>query len=562
VLVDALTASFDQSPVAMFVTDGQARIVAANQAFLRLSGYTADQLVGAEAGILKSGRHSRDFFTSLWADLHATGSWSGEIWNRHRSGRVFASQMQINGLLDGDGRVSHYLATVSDVTARKRDEDRGRHARHVDLLTGLPNELLFLDRLGRAFARHRRDRRPMALALINVDGFQIINDNYGFEAGDELLRAMTARLKTCVRDSDTIARLDGDQFGVMLPDLAKRQDVALIARKLLAQISDTYELGYHQRAFVSIRVGLAILPGDGTDAVGLMRAGSIALSHAKALGRNAFAFYAADMNAMASHRLALERDLHDAIAGRQFELHFQPIVESAAAGLIGGEALIRWNRPGHGLVPPADFLPLAEETGLIAPIGDWVIEEVVDTLLANRAAGMAPVRISVNISPRQLRDSDIFERMKHRLEAAGIPVNSLELEISEAALQTVGVKEGDILQKIAGFGIDLSIDNYGAGYSSLQQLRKMSVKTLKIDKLVMRKMGTADDEGVLTEAILAMARTLGIRTVAEGIETETQWQAVRDRNCDFGQGFLFGRPLSKVEFLDFIRQAQLNPAAS
>jgi len=538
----------------MLITDERNRIVACNRAYSKLCGYAAEQLVEETPSLLKSGRHGRDFYEGLWAQLNAAGSWSGEIWNRHRNGRVFAAQVSISAVEVGGDKATHYLAVMEDITARKRQEERARRAQFADPLTGLPNQTLFLDRLNRGCARHRRDKRPAAVGLVNIDGFKTINDSFGFDAGDELLREMTLRLKDCLRDSDTVARLDGDQFGVLLPDLAQQQDVALIAKKMLSRLSDTYTLGYHQRAFVTVGIGLAILPGDGAEATDLMRAAETALRHAKGAGRNMYRFYGKEMNAAALQRLHLERDLHDALHSHQFELHFHPIIGANDSTLTGAEALIRWNRPGHGLVSPAEFLPLAEETGLIVPIGDWVLQEVVDTLIAGKQAGAPPLRISVNISPRQLRDSDVFERMQQRMQGAGISPTCLELELSESALQAITSKEEGVLQKISGFGIDLSIDNYGTGYTSLQQLRKVPVKTLKIDKLFIRNMGADQDEAALTDAILAMARSLGIRTVAEGVETTDQWSFMRERDCDFGQGFLFSKPLTKSEFLAFAKE--------
>jgi EAL domain-containing protein (putative c-di-GMP-specific phosphodiesterase class I) len=302
-----------------------------------------------------------------------------------------------------------------------------------------------------------------------------------------------------------------------------------------------------------VSLGLSLLPDDGVEAEDLIRCAEIALSQAKSSGRNLYRFYAEDMNAEVMARLTLERDLHQAVGSGQFELHFHPIILTNDGSLAGAEALIRWQRPGHGLQAPLDFLPVAEQTGLILPIGDWVLREAVDTLIAAAAAGAPLPRMSVNISPRQLRDSEIFEQMHHRLLAANISPKCLGLEIAESALETITSQEDRVLKKIAGFGIDLTVDNYGSGYTSLRRLCRMPFTELKIDKLFIWNLGRESSDVALIDAMLGMARSLGIRTVGQGIETQEQWEFMRERNCDFGQGYLFSKPLNKVEFLSFAR---------
>jgi len=550
---DFLLESFNQAPVAMLITDHAANIQAVNQAYCKLTGYTPTQIVGATPRLMKSGRHNKDFYDTLWTELTATNKWSGEIWDRHKSGRVYAAQVTINAVLNEENAITNYVAVLTDITARKRDQERASRIAHADTLTGLPDQTLFLDRLDQITSRFHRDKKPAAIGIIDIDGFKTINGSFGFDAGDELLREIALRIKTTVRDSDTVARFEGDQFAVILPDLAHQRDAALIAKKLLARLSDTYDLGRHRSAFVTVSVGLALLPTDSTDVGGLIRCADMARSQAKSAGRNIFSFYSKTMNAAALQRLHLERDLHSAVQNHDFELHFQPIVSTRDSALTAAEALIRWKRPGHGLVSPLDFLPLAEETGLIVPIGDWVLQEVVDCLIACHAKGAPSLRISVNISPRQLRDSEIFERVRQRLAAADIPPDSLVLEIAESALQDITRAEETVLQKIASFGIALSIDNYSAGYTSLQHLRRMQITSLKIDKVFIRNMASDPTDTTLADAILTMAHSLGIRTIADGIETADQWQLMRDKNCDFAQGYLFSKPLTKEEFLIYVR---------
>jgi len=541
----------NQAPSAIFITDENIKVTYSNDEFARITGFLQDQILGLPISAIKPVNENSKIYNIISDELKSTGKWSGEIWNRHKSGRAFYGKIEINAVTDSQNKITNYVGVLCDITAQKRLEERIIKHNRSDPLTGLPDRALFIDRLERLCSHYRRDKAPSMVAVIRIDDFEAITDSYGFDAGDELLRKVTVRLKNCLRDSDTIAILNGDQFAILLPELDKPKDVTHVCKKLLSRLSDTFLIQHDCRVFVTVSIGIASLATDSQLPLELIQCAETALHQASIEGRNLFRFFSKEMNAQIRQRLQIERDLFDAIQLQHLELHFHPILRSSDKTVVGAEALVRWNREGYGQIPPCEFLPIAEETGLIVQIGDWVLTEVANFLIVNKRRGGGKLRISVNISPRQLRDSEIFKMVCETLQENHLPLDSIVLEIQESCIEEITSNEEEVMRKISGMGLDISIDNYGTGYTSLQRLRKLPIKSLKIDKVIIRNLGSDPDQAILTDAIIALSRTLGIKTVADGIETEEQWRYMQDKSCDLAQGYLFSRPMTMDDFIIF-----------
>ena len=460
-----------------------------------------------------------------------------------------SSDLGIAAMRHPSGDVHNYVAVMTDLSASKDAEERIEHQATHDPLTGLPNRTLFLDRLANACSRATREHEEAALLMLDLDRFKLVNDSLGHAAGDQLLRETAGRLLGCVRETDTVARIGGDEFTIIVPNLREIKDVEIVAKKILKELTEPFDVGASEPAFVSASIGIATTPTDATTPDSMMKYADMAMYQAKDEGRNNYRFFSDKMNEDLLQRTEMVRDIHRALANNEFDVYYQPILDSNSGCLVGAEALLRWNRPDGKQVPAVEFITVAEDTGLIIPIGEAVLEKVVNSLVAWRRAGAAPVRVSINLSRRQLRDSNAFEHIRERLTASSISPDSLEFEISEIVLKDETPAIRDALKKLGGFGVGLSVDNFGTGYTSLQHLRKVPVTALKIDKLFIGNLMAEDDNAVLTDAIIAMAHSLGIRIVAEGVESDEQWQRLRERSCDFIQGYLVSKPLAESEFL-------------
>lgn len=545
IVVDA----FYQALEAMIITDRVARIVHANHAFTGMTGYREDEILGETPRILRSDRHDKLFYQIMWKELLLVGEWSGEVWNKRKNGEIYPQRLSISALRQANGEVHNYVAVMSDLTARKDAEERIEHQATHDPLTGLPNRVLFLDRLANACSRATRDHEETALLLLDLDRFKLINDSMGHDAGDQLLRETAGRLLGCVRETDTVARIGGDEFTVVVQNLKETKDVEVVAKKILKELSEPFQIGAAEPTFISASIGIAAAPNDATTPDSLMKYADMAMYQAKDEGRNNYRFFSDKLNEDLHQRIGMVRDIHRALAENEFDVYYQPILDSNSGCLVGAEALLRWNRPDGIQAPAGEFIAIAEDTGLIIPIGETVLEKVVNALVSWRRAGAPPVRVSINLSRRQLRDSNAFERIRERLAASSVPPDCLEFEISETVLKDETPAIRDALKKLAGFGVGLAVDNFGTGYTSLQHLRKVPVTSLKIDKLFIGNLLADDDDAVLTDAIIAMAHSLGISIVAEGVESDEQWERLRERSCDFIQGYLVSKPLAESEFL-------------
>jgi diguanylate cyclase (GGDEF)-like protein/PAS domain S-box-containing protein len=532
---------FENSGEAIMVTDQENRIVAVNPALTRLTGYSGEELHGQNPRILASQRTPPETYQALWASLHASGFWQGELWDRRKDGHAYPKWASISVIRDAAGRITHHIASFTDISERKAAEERIERLAHHDTLTGLFNRFNLENRLGQALLTARRTAAPLAVIFIDMDRFKLINDTLGHQVGDHLLVEVAARLKASVRESDIVARLGGDEFVVVLTGMESALDAMPVAGKILHALGQPYEVDGHI-LHSSPSIGVSVFPGDGTDAETLMKNADTAMYHAKEQGRNNVQFFTADMNAAASERLELERDLRSAIAAGTLEVHYQPQVSARDGGVRGVEALARWRHPQHGMVPPLKFIPIAEEAGLIETLGAWVLEAACRQLAAWRAVGIDRVRMAVNLSAHQLRSSHLVGQVRDCIARYGLQPGDLELEVTESVAMENPERAVSQLQALRDLGVMLAIDDFGTGYSSLAYLKLLPIQVLKLDRAFVRDIETDANDAAISAATLALARSLGLAVVAEGVETAAQRDFLAAHGCDYLQGYLFGRP--------------------
>ncbi len=540
---------YKNSSEAMTVTDAKNRIVAINPAFTQITGYTLDDVIGKDPGFMSSGRHDLDFFKSMWEEIKATGKWHGEIWDRRKNGEIYAKSLAVNTIRDEDGAVHRYVALFSDITERKLSEELIWKQANFDSLTGLPNRDMFRDRLEQETKKSDRTNHPLALLLIDLDQFKEVNDTLGHDVGDKLLNETAQRISGCVRDSDTVARLGGDEFAVILSELSEHSHAEEIAQKIISKLVEPFHLG-DEVIYVSASIGITLYPDDTRNIDALMKNADQAMYVAKNKGRNRFSYFTQELQDAAQARLRLSNDLRGALAADQFKLYFQPIVELGTGKIIKAEALIRWQHPIRGMVSPIDFIPLTEETGLINEIGDWVFKEAARWGSSWRAQFDADFQVSVNMSPVQFKvESLIFadEWFTH-LHEQGLSGNNIVVEITEGLLLNAEPDIMDKLIRLRDAGVQVAIDDFGTGYSSLSYLNKFHIDYLKIDQSFTRDLETDENNIALSEAIIVMAHRLGLKVIAEGVETPGQQKLLADSGCDYAQGYLYSKPVPPEEF--------------
>ncbi|MHB0992108.1 MAG: sensor domain-containing protein [Burkholderiales bacterium] len=539
---------FQHSSEPMSVVDSAGNIVWINAAFTELTGYSWEEAVGKKTSLLSSGRHNRAFYATIWNALNATGHWQGEIWNRRKSGEAYLEWLTINAICNEDGSVYRYVALLSDITKKREAEDLIWQQTNFDTLTRLPNRHMFQDRLDLEIKKTDRVSLPMALLFIDLDNFKEINDALGHSMGDLLLIEAARRIKLCVRESDTTARLGGDEFGIIISELKGLNRVEHIIQNLLAKLSAPILLG-EEKAYISASIGITVYPDDASDANTLLKNADQAMYAAKAQGRNCFRYFTFDMQESAKTRRRLINDLRNALVNKQFCVLYQPIVSLAENAIFKAEALIRWRHPQRGMVSPADFIPLLEETGMIIDIGDWVFRQTARQAAIWRAAYHQEFQISVNVSPVQFRRyPGNFQAWFEFLKDLNLDGNSIVVEITEGLLLDASTAIIHQLRALRNAGICISLDDFGTGYSSLSYLKKFDIDFLKIDQTFVRELETSPNDMALCEAIIVMAHKLGLKVVAEGIETEAQRNLLLAAGCDYGQGYFFSRPVPPAEF--------------
>lgn len=529
------------------ITDRDANILVINGAFSRLTGYEAAEVIGKNPRILKSGVHTPAFYRDLWSTLMNGQNWQGEITNRRKDGSLISEWLSISPVHDTEDKLTNFVAIFSDLSERKEAATRIQYLATYDPLTNLPNRNLFADRLTQALMNMRRYKRQTAVILLDLDRFRTINDTLGPPVGDEVLVEVGRRLSLQVRDGDTVGRRGGNEFGFVMANVAHEHDAITLAQRMLEAISTPFEA--HGTSFsLTASIGISVAPRDGDDADTLLKAADMALARAKEAGRNGFRFYSPSMDADASRRLSLEIALRDALARQELYVVYQPQASLETGHLVGMEALLRWQHPQFGVVSPAEFIPIAEETGLILAIGQWVLETACIQTRRWLDLGMSSLRVAVNLSTRQFRQSNLVQQVDNALKRSGLPAQNLELEITESAF--IDDVQGAVAQALAlkALGVKLSLDDFGTGYSSLAYLSRFPFDKLKIDQGFVRDITENPVNAAIATAAIVMGRSLNLSVLAEGVETEAQARFLRSRRCDAMQGYLYSRPLLPADF--------------
>ncbi|ACB68607.1 diguanylate cyclase/phosphodiesterase with PAS/PAC sensor(s) [Burkholderia ambifaria MC40-6] len=532
---------FESALEGIMVTDRHAKIERVNQAFTRLTGYTEDEVVGRNPGLLSSGRQTPDFYKQLWHSLTTDGHWQGEIWNRRKTGELFLEYLTITSIRDSEGEISHYAAIFSDITQRRQAEERLGYLATHDVLTNLANRMLFEERLTHAIVHAKRLGRKVAVMYLDLDRFKLVNDTLGHNAGDEVLKMVAERIVANVRANDTVARMGGDEFALVLEEVDDVRDVGRVARKLLDEVGRAIDI-VDRQIFVTPSIGISIYPDDGTEAEDLILLADQAMYGAKNRGRNVFQFFESKMTSSAIEQLETLGELHRALEQNEFRLFYQPQYDLASGRIVGVEALLRWLHPRRGLVPPGDFIGLAERSALIVPIGRWVLHEACRQARCWLDEGFAFGRVSVNVSARQCFTDHFLSDLTTILSETALPAEYLQLELLESMAMNTREEIGILLRELATRGISLAIDDFGTGYSSLVYLKDLPVDTLKIDQSFLTDCGSGSTDDAIVRAIVAMGRALGLDVVMEGVETAKQLAFLQEIGCHQGQGFLFARP--------------------
>jgi diguanylate cyclase (GGDEF)-like protein/PAS domain S-box-containing protein len=548
-----IAATAFESQAAILITDAEQRILRVNAAFTGLTGYSAEEVVGRPPSILKSGHQDAAFYRQMWYALRLRGHWQGEIWNRRKNGEVFPEWLTITAVTDDGGAVTHYVSTFSDISDLKSAESEIHHLAFYDPLTGMPNRRLLLNRLEQARAASNRSGRYGALLMVDLDHFKVLNDTLGHDRGDHLLGAVARRLRSAIREGDTAARPGGDEFVVMLEDLATDAAAAAVAAETVAEkirtaLADPYDLEGVQNYFNSASIGVSLFRGHDKSGDVLLKQADIALYKAKDAGRNTIRFFDAAMQTALEARAELEAGLRQGLQRGEFEVYLQPQVDPARR-MVGAEALLRWNSRERGLVPPGEFIPLAEETGLIVPLGAWVIDRVC-ALLADWAHSSATrgLVVAVNVSARQFRQPAFVEEVAAALSRHGADPRRLKLELTESLLLDNVEVTVARMEALRALGVHFSLDNFGTGYASLAYLKRFPFEQLKVDQSFIRDLESDQDHAAIVHAIIDMGRTLRLQVVAEGVERSSQHQFLASHGCALFQGYLFGRPMSIGQF--------------
>ena len=555
-----LSSALEQTADSVLITNRDGVIEYVNPAFEKTTGYSRDEVLGKTPSMVKSGRQGPGFYKKLWDTILSGDVFSEVFVNRHKSGELYYEEKTISPLKDDIGQVTHFVSTGKDVTERMQTQERLQFMVQHDALTELPNRLLFLDRLRQALTRARWQKHLVAVLFVDMDRFKTINDTLGHESGDQLLQALAGRFTVSVRDGDTVARFGGDEFVILLDDVAAAGDVGAVAQKVLEALAAPFSIDDRQ-IYITASIGISLYPHDGEDSSSLIKNADIAMYRAKELGKNTHQFYSADMSARAFERLTLESNLRHAIERNEFRLHYQPQVDTTSGAIVGVEALLRWQHPDFGLVMPADFIPLLEETGLIVPVGEWVFHNACQQLHVWHTSGWPALRLAVNLSPRQFLAPGLAITIERGLAVLGCDPTRLEFEITEGVLLGHTASTLETLASLRALGVRLAIDDFGTGYSSLNYLRRYAINSLKIDRSFVHDVPTDADDSAITSVIIGMAQSLRLGVIAEGVENEAQRDFLRARGCPIMQGYLFSRPLT-AEHMTCLLQVGLPPQSS
>jgi diguanylate cyclase (GGDEF)-like protein/PAS domain S-box-containing protein len=543
-------AVFDCTREGVLVTDSNGLIVHVNRAFMAITGYQCDEVLGQQPSLFKSGHHPPAFYQSMFATLNSTGEWSGEIWNRRKSGEIYPQWQTIRIIHDDQGRCSHYVAVFSDISAIKNSEHELKHLAHHDPLTDLPNRLLFTDRVEQALASAQIHKRGCALLMIDLDHFKMINDSLGHTVGDQLLKAVAEHLNAMFGPGMTLARLGGDEFAVLAESCPQVAQAAALAQRIIDGLREPFHIDGH-RLFINASVGISQFPSDALSAEQMLRNADSALFKAKSAGRDGYALYTEELTAHAQQRVEIAFELRRALQQQELRVYYQPVHDLKTSRLIGVEALVRWAHPQRGLVSPAEFIPIAERTGLIAEIDAWVMRQACQQMCQWRAAGVELAFVAVNVSSRLFARRELYQQVAQVLDATGLDPAYLELEVTESAVMEDPEVALEQMHRLRELGVRLAIDDFGTGYSSLLRLKRLPVQKLKIDQGFVAGLPWDEDDAAIVRVIIALAQSMGMQVHAEGIEQVEQAAFLLEHECDLGQGYWFGRPVP-AEQLDWM----------
>lgn len=537
---------FDNTSEGIVITEGDSsKILQVNKAFCQISGYRNEELIGQKLNILKSGWHNDEYYKELWHSIKTTGFWQGEMWDRRKNGELYAQWLSITAVKDSFDRVTNYVGIVNEITERKKSEEKIYRLAYYDSLTNLPNRALFSDRVNYTINRTGKTNEKIAILYLDLDRFKVINDSFGHNVGDKLLQGVSLRLKEALGEVYTLSRLGGDEFIIMIENIKKEKEVAEIANKILESLSKPFNL-MGIEVYTSISIGISLYPSDGSNLDTLLKNADTAMYRAKDLGRNNYQFYAREMNSKAIEKLKVENELRKALEKNELFLQYQPQVDLNSGKILGVEALIRWKHPEFGLVHPVEFIPLAEETGLIIPIGEWVLRSACEQYMCwkNQFGDFPKISLAVNLSARQFRQKNLTETIEKVIKETKFDAGCLELELTESVIMENVSESIKTLRKLKNMGIKIAIDDFGTGYSSLNYLRRFPLDKLKIDRSFVMDILKGRQDGAIVETIISMAHTLSLRVIAEGAETREQIIFLQEKGCDEVQGYYFSKPLS------------------
>ncbi len=551
---------FEHSSEAILITDADMRIISINPAFTQISGYSITELRGHNPKILASGKHDSDFYRAMWKSINTTGSWTGEIWDKHKLGHLYPKWMKIMAIKDELGKVMNFISISTDSSASREAAENIRHLAYYDVLTGLPNRTLLYDRIKQQLATAHRDNQSFALMFIDLDRFKYVNDSMGHTVGDKLLQLVASRLQESVREGDTVSRIGGDEFVILLRDTGA-DGSALVARALLDMLlHQPFEID-GMSIPVHASIGISLYPDNGLDIDSLIKHADVAMYRAKEEGRNGFRFFTTEMNSRINQLFSMEKDLRLALERNEFYLYFQPQMNLTSRQFCGAEALIRWKHPEKGMISPAEFIPVAEETGQIIAVGEWVLRTVCTKIATWRKQGSPQLfPIAVNLSIRQLLQPEFTQLVTSLLQEYSIQPGELELEMTESIMLNDVQYAISFLAAMRNLGVRLAIDDFGTGYSSLSYLKKMPVHKLKIDQSFVRDIQTDPNDEAIVRSIINLAHQFNFSVIAEGIETSEQQEFLSAIGCDEVQGYFYAHPLPEDEFVRFV--SDNNPASS
>ena len=542
----------DNTMEGVVVTDARSRILSVNSAFTRLLGYTEQEMLGKTPRMFKSGRHDNAFYEAMWDSMQATGHWQGEIWNRRKNGEVFPERMSLSAVKDAQGKVTHYVCMFTDISAEKAREAQLEFLAHRDMLTGLPNSVRFTALLEDAVAEAAAEQGTLAVMLLNIDRFKDVNDSYGHAIGDQVLRHIAARVHDSLGPQDLIGRMAGDELAVLCKGMSERGDAIARARQLIAAAGQPWSSPDGLSVMAGVSVGICMYPSHAGNAQDLLQGAHAAVYGAKSRSGRAWCFFEEDMTSAARERLAMEARLRQAIDLGHLRLYFQPQIDLATGRLVGAEALVRWLDPDEGLISPARFIPVAESSGVIGALGLWVLREACAQGQRWRDQGLPEMTIAVNVSLHQFLLTDIAGATADALAATGFAPHCLELEITESALAERPEEALAVMRRLRAQGLRLAIDDFGTGYSSLAHLKRFPLDLLKIDQGFIRDIPHSADDMAISGSVIALGHAMGLKVLAEGVETAEQLAFLRGKGCDFFQGYLCSKPMPAQAFGEWV----------